>query len=502
MSEPPRRLDEIARRLASRRADAVVVEDAGVALTGADLEMAVEAAAEVLRAHGIRPGDRVVVVNENAAALAVLVFALSRIGAWPVLVNARLSAAEIDAIARHCDPRAFACTTAASPAASDHARRLGAGELILEAVGAVALSAVHPSTPEPGTGGGEDVAALIYTSGTTGTPKGVMLSHDNLLFVARTSGALRRVSPGDRVYGVLPISHVFGLASVFLASLYHGARLRHVARFEPGALADALAAGGVSVLQGVPAMYARMLALAAERGSCPAPNLRYVSSGGAPLDLGLKQRVEALWGLPLHNGYGLTETAPTVSTTAIDRPADDDSVGPVVPGAELAIRAIEDGRDLPLGEVGEIWIRGPNVMKGYYRDPDATAAAMTPDGFFRSGDLGRMDGDGNLYVVGRLKELIIRSGFNVYPAQVEGVLCQHPDVMLAAVVGRPSPGGANEDIVAFVQPVHGREVDADALGAFVAERLAPYKRPTRYVVMDELPATAAGKVLKARLPAS
>jgi long-chain acyl-CoA synthetase len=119
--------------------------------------------------------------------------------------------------------------------------------------------------------------------------------------------------------------------------------------------------------------------------------LRYISSGGAPLDVGLKQRVEALWGLPLHNGYGLTETAPTVATTDIDRPADDDSVGPVVPGAELSIRAIEDGRDLPAGEVGEIWIRGPNVMKGYYRDPEATAAAMTPEGFFRSGDLGRMD---------------------------------------------------------------------------------------------------------------
>jgi long-chain acyl-CoA synthetase len=501
MTEPPRRLDAIARHLGARRAGAIVVEDASIALTGAELETAVETAAELLRAHGIRPGDRVVVINENSVSLAVLVFALSRIGAWPVLVNARLPAAEIDAIAGHCSARAFACTMAASPAASDHARRLGAGEIILDDVGAVALSAVRRSEPEPVSGGGEDVAALIYTSGTTGTPKGVMLSHDNLLFVARTSGALRRLSAEDRVYGVLPISHVFGLASVFLGSLYYGARLRHVPRFEPGALADALAAGAVSVLQGVPAMYARMLALARERGGCPAPALRYISSGGAPLDVGLKRRVEALWGLPLHNGYGLTETAPTVSMTDIDRPADDDSVGPVVPGAELSIRAIEDGRDLPAGKVGEIWIRGPNVMKGYYRDPDATAAAMTADGFFRSGDLGRMDANGNLHVVGRLKELIIRSGFNVYPPEVEGVLCQHPDVMLAGVVGRPAPGGANEDIVAYVQPVRGRELDADALCAFVAERLAPYKRPTHYVFMDELPATAAGKVLKARLPA-
>jgi long-chain acyl-CoA synthetase len=501
MTEPPRRLDAIASQLGSQRSVAVVVEDASVALTGAEVETAVEGTAELLRIHGIRPGDRVVVINENSVSLAVLVFALSRIGAWPVLVNARLSAAEIDSIAEHCSARAFACTTAASPAAREHARRLEAGKILLEDVGAVGLSAVRQSAPEPVTGGGDDVVALIYTSGTTGAPKGVMLTHENLLFVARTSGALRRLSPDDRVYGVLPISHVFGLASVFLGSLYYGARLRHVPRFEPEALADALAAGAVSVLQGVPAMYARLLGLARERGGCPAPGLRYISSGGAPLDLALKQRVEALWGLPLHNGYGLTETAPTVTTTNIDRPAGDNSVGPVVPGAEIRICAIEDGRELPVGDVGEIWIRGPNVMKGYYRDPAATAAAMTPEKFFRSGDLGRIDGNGNLYVVGRLKELIIRSGFNVYPVEVEGVLCQHPDVMLAAVIGRPSPGGANEDIVAFVQPVRGREPDADALAAFVSGQLAPYKRPTRYVFMDELPATAAGKVLKARLPA-
>jgi long-chain acyl-CoA synthetase len=277
MTEPPRRLDAIASQLASQRAGAIVVEDASVALTGAGIETAVDAAAELLRARGIRPGDRVVVINENSVSLAVLVFALSRLGAWPVLVNARLSAAEIDAIAEHCSARAFACTMAASPDANDHARRLGAGEIILGDVGEVALSGVRASAPEPMTGGGDDVAALIYTSGTTGTPKGVMLSHDNLLFVARTSGALRRLSPDDRVYGVLPISHVFGLASVFLGSLYHGARLRHVPRFEPEALADALAAGEVAVLQGVPAMYARMLALAGERGGCPAPALRYIS---------------------------------------------------------------------------------------------------------------------------------------------------------------------------------------------------------------------------------
>jgi long-chain acyl-CoA synthetase len=244
-------------------------------------------------------------------------------------------------------------------------------------------------------------------------------------------------------------------------------------------------------------MYARLVALAEARGGLSAPHLRYISSGGAPLDVGLKARVEALWGINLHNGYGLTETAPTVTTTRIEAPADDESTGPAIPDVDLRI-AGPDGKPVETGGVGEIEVRGRLVMKGYYHAPEDTAATITPDGYLKSGDLGRLDARGHLYVVGRAKELIIRSGFNVYPPEVEGVLTTHPDVAVAAVLGRKT-GDGNEEVVAFLQPKAGRTIDMDAIRAHAAERLAPYKRPCDYRIMAELPAAATGKLLKHKL---
>jgi len=265
----------------------------------------------------------------------------------------------------------------------------------------------------------------------------------------------------------------------------------------PEEAARALAEDGITVFQGAPQMHARLLALAKARGRpVAAPTLRYTSAGGAPLDQGLKQQIEAMWDLPLHNGYGLTEASPTVSTTQIERPAQDHSCGPPLPDVEVRIAA-PDGSALPTGAVGEILVRGRLVMKGYYRDPALTAATVTPDGWLKTGDLGRFGPGGELYVEGRLKELIIRSGFNVYPPEVETVLTAHPDVALSAVLGRPVAG--NEEVVAFVQPVPGRPLSIPELRAFVEQRLAPYKRPAEYRVMAELPATATGKLLKARL---
>lgn len=496
--DAPRWLHDLVTVLARSRAEAPVIGDATGALTGAELAAAVGKAEATLRRHGLRAGDRALLLAENTVAAAVLVFALSRLGAWPVILNPRLAPPEIEAIAAHCGARCRLYATALSPAAAALAASDGAAPLALETAG-VAATPIVESAPEPA----EDdparaVGALIYTSGTTGRPKGVMLTHANLLFIARVSGALRRLGPADRVYGVLPISHVFGLASVFLGSLRYGARLELVPRFEAEAAARALAEEGITIFQGVPALYARLLELAGRRGgTLPAPALRYISAGGAPLDLTLKRRVEALWGLPLHNGYGLTETAPTVSTTDIDRPVQDDSVGPLLPGVEVRIVEPAGGAELGSEAVGELWIRGPNVMRGYYRDPEQTAAVLTPEGWLKSGDLARLDAAGNLYIVGRLKELIIRSGFNVYPAEVEAVLAGHPDVALCAVVGRRS--GGNEEVVAFVQPVAGRHLDIESLRALAAERLAPYKRPARYVTRDALPTTPAGKLLKAQL---
>jgi acyl-CoA synthetase (AMP-forming)/AMP-acid ligase II len=362
------------------------------------------------------------------------------------------------------------------------------------AAGALEAAAVAEAVPDDPAA---EVATLIYTSGTTGTPKGVMLSHSNLLFAARSGATLRRVGPGDRVYAALPISHVFGLASVALSTLFAGAALHLVPRFTAEGFATALADEGLSIVPGVPAMYARLLDYAGRTGKpVTAPRARFLYAGGAPLDPQLKADVERVFKQPLHNGYGLTETSPTISSTRIEAPRDDLSVGPPVPGIELRICA-PDGRVLPCGEVGELHVRGPNVMLGYYREPALTAEAIDREGWFNTGDLARMAPDGALFIVGRTKELIIRSGFNVYPVEVEAVLGQHPAVAQAAVVGRTVPG--NEEVVAFVELRAGAAATAAALRAFAAARLAPYKVPAEIVVMAALPASATGKVLKATL---
>jgi acyl-CoA synthetase (AMP-forming)/AMP-acid ligase II len=314
-----------------------------------------------------------------------------------------------------------------------------------------------------------------------------------VLYIAIVSGAIRALSPDDLVYAVLPVSHVFGLASTCLGTINAGGTLQLVSRFDPAHLAKGLREG-VTVFQGVPAMYARLLEHLDHRGEAlAAPRLRYMSSGGAPLDLDWKRRIEARFGLALNNGYGLTEASPTVAQTRIGDPRDDDSIGPALPGLE--IRFVDpQGEDVPEGEVGELWLRGPTVMKGYYRDPAATAAAITPDGWLRTGDLGRRAPDGNLFLVGRAKELIIRSGFNVYPPEVETALNAHPDVVQSAVVGRRVSG--NEEVVAFVETMPGSTVDGGTLKTFVGERLAAYKRPQHVFVVERMPASQTGKVQK------
>jgi acyl-CoA synthetase (AMP-forming)/AMP-acid ligase II len=449
----------------------IALGDPLATLTYGALDRLIEGLKARLEALGAHAGDRVLIVLENSVPAVVALLAAARLRAWAVPINARLSPAEVDAIREHCRPRVAIYTIGVSAEAAAHAERHGAGGDDLLAPLGGALARLPEGAPEPASGNpAAQVAALIYTSGTAGAPKGVMLTHDNLTFISARSSRWRQLSPADRVYAVLPVSHVFGLASVLLGTLYQGGRLDLVARFAPEEAARALAEDGITVLQGAPQMHARLLALAKARGRpVVAPTLRYTSAGGAPLDQGLKQQIEAMWGLPLHNGYGLTEASPTVSTTQIERPASDHSCGPPLPDVEVRIAA-PDGGALPAGEVGEILVRGRSVMKGYYRDAALTAATITPDGWLRTGDLGRLGPAGDLYVEGRLKELIIRSGFNVHPPEVETVLTAHPDVALSAVLGRPVPG--NEEIVAFVQPVPGCRLSLADLKAFVEQRLA------------------------------
>jgi acyl-CoA synthetase (AMP-forming)/AMP-acid ligase II len=491
LTELPARIDAIVRRHALTTPDAPALQEDGRTLSYAQLANEIDACAAWLRGLGVQPGERVMLVSENGIAQVAALFAIASLDAWVVNVNARLTGPELDAIRSHCGARVLLYTAAVSPDAAAHASRAGAQaheELMVS---------VHADGAVPEPMAAQPVAALVYTTGTTGNPKGVMLSHRNLLFVAAVSSRLRGLAAGDLAYGVLPVSHVYGLTSVLLGTLYAGACLRLAPRFTPRAMLDAIRHEGLSIVQGVPAMYARLLELCAVDGiAVPlATKLRFAYAGGSPLDPTLKRDVEALLGVPLHNGYGLTEAAPTVSQTRLDAPRADTSVGHPIPGVEVRVEG-------PAGAPadGKLFVRGPNVMQGYYRDPAGTAAVLGEDGWLDTGDLARQDADGALFIAGRSKELIIRSGFKVYPLEVETVLNAHPAVTQSAVVGRALSEG-NEEVVAFVQPVAGKAPALDELENWAAARLAPYKRPARIVFMDQLPAAASGKVLKHRLKA-
>ena len=469
----------------------------GRSLSFADLGVLTDTAEAELRALRVRPGDRVMVVAENCPEHAALILACSRVGAWSCGVNARMAPAEIDAFAAKADARVVFFTAAASRSAAAHAQRFAAVD---SALPGMQHSPVRADA-QPESGALRDaVAALIFTSGTTGEPKGVMLTHDALIHFARVSGTSRALGPQDRSYAFVPMTHIFGLGTVLISSLLAGAQLVMRPQFDPDDLLDALAHHGVSQLQGPPALFWRLLAHLQERGiqRPQDPALRYIYTGAGPLDLALKKRVEAAFGQALHHGYGLSEYAGSVHLTRLGEQRPDTSAGYAVAEAEVQVTDPATGQPLPLGERGELWIRGRGLMPGYFRDPAATNAVMREGGWYASGDLGEMHTDGALFVVGRLKEMIIRSGFNVYPAEVETALNAHPSVQRAAVVGRTVDDG-NEEIVAFVELRPGAALDADAVQAHLRDLLAPYKRPSHIVALTELPTNTNGKVLKRTL---
>jgi len=448
---------------------------------------------------GVRPGDRVMIVCENCRAFVALFLALAGFDAWPVLVNARLSAREIDEVRDHCGARRVIYMTSVSPHAMAHAKRHGAaiGEVLN--LGLIGVSALNENVePEPiDSNLAERVAALIYTSGTTGVPKGVMLTHRNLLFIAAVSARIRSLTPEDRLYGILPMSHAVGLSVVLLGTLLSGATLYLSPRFDPMAAPAVLEKNQLTVVLGVPYMFAQLLQYAELRGlrSLRFPALRIISSSGAPLQLAVKTATENLLGLVLHNGYGVTECSPTIAQTRVETPRADTSVGPVFPGVEIKLVGA-DRKPVAPGEVGELHVRGPSIMKGYYRAPEETAAMIDAGGWFNTGDLARTE-EGNLFIVGRAKDLIVRFGFNVYPAEVEAVLNAHPAVVQSAVVGRSLE--ADEEIVAFVQLLPDAKLTVNEMAEYAARSLAPYKRPARIVFIPALPVTPTGKIAKAEL---
>lgn len=455
-----------------------------------------------LSALGVRPGDRVTLVCENCRAFVAILLALAEMDAWPVLVNARLSAREVDEIRDHCGARRVIYTTAVSHQAREHVKRHGAVVTEVPGLGALGVGQLNENVePEPlDSDVSQRVAALIYTSGTTGLPKGVMLTHRNLLFVASVSAKIRSLTPDDRLYGVLPMSHAVGLSVVLLGALMSGATLYLAPRFDPVAALAALEKEHLTVVLGAPGMFSLLADYAKLKGlkTLKFPSLRIISSSGAPLQPVVKEQVEQLFGMPLHNGYGVTECSPNISQAVVGERRTDTSVGRILPGVEVQLVG-PDQKPVAEGEVGELWVRGPNVMKGYYRAPEETAAAINPDGWFNTRDLARMR-DGYLFIEGRTKDLIIRFGENVYPAEVEAVLNSHPAVVRSAVIGRAVEGTeGGEEVIAFVQLKQGSKASDTELSQHAAQHLAPYKRPSQILFVPEMPLTLTGKVVKGEL---
>jgi len=346
--------------------------------------------------------------------------------------------------------------------------------------------------PLPGDQAEADDAVILYTSGTTGKPKGAVLTHANLSRNAQVAAEeMLNATADDVMMGCLPLFHVFGLTTCLNATVRSGGTLTLLPRFEGGKALDIIGRDRVTIFEGVPTMYTAMLHHPAH-ATADATSLRTCITGGASMPVEVMHRFEQTFGCMILEAYGLSETSPVVSFNHPDRARKPGSIGTAAGGVE--VRVVDaNGRALPPGEVGEIAVRGHNVMKGYWRNPEATAAAI-PDGWFRTGDLARTDDDGYLFIVGRQKELIIRGGYNVYPREIEEVLHEHRAVAEVAVIGIPD-ADLGEEVGAAVRLEDGTTATAAELRAFTRERLAAYKYPRHVWFVRELPKGPTGKIL-------
>src|SRR5271167_406905 len=497
----PPRLGDVIRPWVERTPDHPALVEASGSWTYKQLNTAVQETQTWLRDLGVRPGDRVMIVIENCRAFVAILFALTAMDAWPVLVNSKLSAREVDEIREHCGARRVLYMTAVSPQATQHAKRHNAviapvGNLGPLGVGPLNEN-VQPEPIDPADPPENHVGALIYTSGTTGLPKGVVLTNRNMLFMAGVSAKIRALSLRDRLYGILPMSHAVGLSVVLLGSLISGSTLYLAPRFDPVAALATLEKAQLTIMLGAPSMFSLLADYAKMKGltSLKFPELRIISSSGAPLQPALKSQVETLFGMTLYNGYGVTECSPNIAQAHPDEPRTDTSVGRIFPGIEVKF-VDATGDPVAPGEVGELWVRGPNVMHSYYHAPEETAAAVNSEGWFNTRDLAQLRDD-HLFIIGRTKELIVRFGFNVYPAEVEAVLNSHPAILRSAVIGRSVEG--DEEVLAFIQLRPGANLTAAEAADHAAKNLAPYKRPSQIIFVPEMPVNLNGKVIKAEL---
>ncbi|NUO55891.1 MAG: long-chain fatty acid--CoA ligase [Hamadaea sp.] len=478
--------------------DQVAVKLGDRTLTFAELDDASARFAGYLRLTGVQPGDRVGLMLPNVPEFAVLYYGILRAGAVVVPMNPLLKAREIDYYLDDSGAAGMLAWHTVADEAAQGAHRADSVSLIIDPERFARELSTYDPVPEVVERAGDDTAVILYTSGTTGRPKGAELTHDNLTRnVDVTARTLLDLGPSDVVFGGLPLFHSFGQTVALNTAVAAGATLVLVARFEPQAALELLATEQATVFAGVPTMYGALLQAAAGT-DVELPSLRICVSGGAALPVELLHRFEARFGVAILEGYGLSETSPVACFNHPDRPRKAGTIGTPIAGVEMKVVSLpgEDGvrRDLGDGEVGEIAIRGHNIMKGYWQRPEATAEAIV-DGWFHSGDLGRRDADGYYSIVDRAKDMVIRGGFNVYPREVEEVLYEHPAVGEAAVLGMPHRTHG-EEVVAVVVLRPGATATPEELRDHVKAQLAAYKYPRHVWIVDALPKTATGKILK------
>jgi long-chain acyl-CoA synthetase len=460
-----------------------------------------------LAAAGLAEGDRVALLCSNGRHFVVAYLATLGLGAVAVPLNPTSPAPEIArelatvaAAAVVVDAGGIAVWRSVDRTAVPTVRLVFATEA--SARGADDLPTVDdliaadsPAVPVADLDA-DHLAALLFTSGTAGAPRAAMLSHGNLLSnIDQGQSAGAAIGPDDVVYGVLPTFHIFGLNVMLGLSLARGASVVLVQRFDPSTALDTIRERGVTALPGAPPLWVAF----SHFDDAPADSfasVRLALTGAAKMPEEASRRLQEKFGLELFEGYGLTEASPVVTSSA-GMPVKIGSVGKVLGG--MQVRLVDEvGDDVLLGDAGEVWVKGPNVFLGYLDEPEQTARVLTADGWLRTGDIATVDDEGYLYLVDRAKDLIIVSGFNVYPAEVEEVLAEHPGVAEVGVVGVPHPH-QGEAVKAFVVPAGDAHLDEEQLIAWCGDHLARYKCPSKILFVDQLPRNVSGKLLRRSL---
>jgi long-chain acyl-CoA synthetase len=462
-------------------------------LNYAVLNEAATRVAGLLKKKGIEPGDRVGIMLPNVPYFGAVYYGVLRAGGVVVPMNVLLKGRETGFYLKDSGAKVIFAWHDFGEAAQTGAEEAGA-ELILVKPGEFEkLVLESPRAEEDEPRDGSDTAVILYTSGTTGTPKGAELTHDNLrencTVTART---LVQITEEDMILGALPLFHSFGQTCGLNAAVATGACLTLIPRFDPSKALDIIGRDKVTVLEGVPTMYHAMLN-AANKDSADVSSLRVCVSGGSAMPVEVMKTFEKQFDCIILEGYGLSETSPVASFNHPDKERKPGSIGTPIQGVEMKV-VDDEGGDVEQGGVGEIVIRGHNVMKGYWGREDATAEVFR-DGWFATGDMATVDEDGYFFIVDRKKDMIIRGGYNVYPREIEEVLYEHPAVSEVAVIGVPDDS-LGEEVAAMVVLKDGAEASEDDIRAYAKDRVAAYKYPRKIWFSDELPKGPTGKILK------